>query len=100
MGEMTVKTLTGEDVVLGENAIEEIRTGIRGEVLRGGDHGYEQASKVWNGMIDKRPGLIVQSAGVADVISAVNFARENNLLPQSAAVLTVWPVTRRAKAGS
>ena len=44
------------------------------------DDGYDEARKVWNGMTDKRPGLIVQCAGVADVIDAVNFARDNRLL--------------------
>src|SRR6185436_7282517 len=42
--------------------------------------GYDDARKVYNGMIDKRPGLIVFCAGVADIIGAVNFARTNHLL--------------------
>jgi FAD/FMN-containing dehydrogenase len=44
------------------------------------DDGYEDARKVWNGMTDKRPGLIVQCADVADVMKAVAFARDNGLL--------------------
>ena len=51
-----------------------------GELLRPGDPGYDDARKVWNGMIDKRPALIARCAGVADVIAAVNLARSNNLL--------------------
>ncbi|HEV8713690.1 MAG TPA: FAD-binding oxidoreductase, partial [Candidatus Binatia bacterium] len=45
-----------------------------------GDAGYDQARKIWNGMIDKRPSLIVRCRGVADVVNAVNFARTNTLL--------------------
>jgi hypothetical protein len=44
------------------------------EVLGAADAGYDDARKVWNGMIDKRPGLIVRCLGVGDVIEAVNFA--------------------------
>ena len=44
------------------------------------DGPYDQARKVWNGMIDHRPALIARCAGVADVVRAVNFARDNDLL--------------------
>jgi FAD/FMN-containing dehydrogenase len=54
--------------------------GLRGQLLRPGDGNYEEARKVWNGMIDKRPALIVRAAGVADVIQAVEFARESGLV--------------------
>lgn len=53
---------------------------LRGEVLRPDHIGYEAARKVWNGMIDKRPALIVRCAGVNDVVRAVRLAREHNLL--------------------
>ena len=53
---------------------------LRGNVLRQGDAGYDDARKVWNGMIDKRPALIARFTGVADVIDAVNFACTNDLL--------------------
>jgi len=60
--------------------IEAFAKGLRGHLLRPGDDNYDEARKIWNGMIDKRPALIVQAMGVADVIRAVNFARESGLL--------------------
>jgi len=54
--------------------------GVRGAVLRPGDQGYDDARAIWNGLIDRRPALIVQCTGAADVVDAVNFAREQNLL--------------------
>src|SRR5262245_9892166 len=53
--------------------------GVRGVTLRPGDPGYEEARKIWNGMIDRRPALIVRCTGMADVIACVNFAREEGL---------------------
>src|SRR3954468_13472190 len=53
---------------------------VRGAVLQPGDPGYEEARALWNGMIDRRPALIVQPTGTADVVAAVNFAREHGLL--------------------
>src|SRR3990172_8525143 len=64
---------------LSESAIEEFKTGLRGQMLRPGDEGYDVARKVYNGMIDRHPALIVRCADVADVIAAVNFARDNRL---------------------
>lgn len=53
---------------------------IRGRVLRPSNEDYEEARQVWNGMVDRYPAMIVRCAGVADVITSVNFARENDLL--------------------
>jgi FAD/FMN-containing dehydrogenase len=55
------------------------RANLRGRVLRDGDTGYDDARKVWNGMIDRKPALIARCAGVVDVMAAVNFARVNDL---------------------
>ena len=44
-----------------------------------GDDEFDEARKMWNGMIDRRPGLIAQCSGAADVIAAVNFARTHGL---------------------
>jgi FAD/FMN-containing dehydrogenase len=52
---------------------------IRGKVIEPGDELYESARRVYNGMIDKKPRLIVRCANVADVINSVNFARDNGL---------------------
>jgi hypothetical protein len=80
MSELTVTTTTGEDAALEEAAVEEFEVGLRGELLRPGDDGYEEARTVWNAMIDKRPALIVRCAGAADVIRSINLARINELL--------------------
>jgi FAD/FMN-containing dehydrogenase len=53
---------------------------LRGRLFRPEDEGYDSARKVFNGMIDRRPAMIVQCAGVADVIAAVHFARQTDLL--------------------
>ncbi|NUB90597.1 FAD-binding oxidoreductase [Haloterrigena sp. SYSU A121-1] len=60
--------------------LEQFEAGLHGDLIRPEDSDYDDARAVWNGMIDKRPGLIARCRGVGDVISAVNFARENDLL--------------------
>ena len=63
-----------------ETAIAGLRTGLRGELVQPDDQGYDEVRKVYNGMIDKRPALIARAADAADVICAVNFARDNEML--------------------
>ncbi len=63
-----------------DQVLEEFETTLRGEVIHPGDEGYDEARKMFNAMIDKHPGIIVNCAGVADVMSAVNFARSNDVL--------------------
>jgi FAD/FMN-containing dehydrogenase len=67
------------DVRLDEEALQAFAQGVRGRILRAGDDGYDEARAIWNGFIDRRPALIVQPTGAADVVDAVNFAREQNL---------------------
>ncbi len=62
------------------SSVEKFKASLRGELLRPGEAGYDEARNVWNAMIDKRPELIARCAGVADVLSCVNFAAANNLL--------------------
>ncbi len=62
-----------------ETTVQPLRASLRGTVLLAGSEGYEQARQVYNAMIDKRPGAIARCADVADVIAAVNFAREHGL---------------------
>jgi FAD binding domain/Berberine and berberine like len=60
-------------------AIENLKANLHGELIVPGSESYGSARHVWNGMIDKYPALIVQCADVADVISAVQFARSQRL---------------------
>jgi hypothetical protein len=61
-------------------SIEQLKSAIRGELIQPTDVAYDEARKVYNGMIDKRPRLIVRCADVADVIAAVRFGVDNGLL--------------------
>ena len=60
--------------------IEALETQVRGEIIQPGDSSYDETRKVYNAMIDKHPGAIVKCVDVADVIHAVNFARDHNVL--------------------
>ena len=67
-------------IMLDEATVEQFRAGLRGDLIQPEDEGYDEARKVYNAMIDKRPRMIARCADVADVISCVNFARENDVL--------------------
>src|SRR5689334_6783961 len=60
-------------------AVTALREGIRGTVTTESDEGYDEARKVRNGMIDKRPAVIVQPVNAGDVMTAVRFAADNDL---------------------
>jgi FAD/FMN-containing dehydrogenase len=66
--------------MLSDDTIASFRTSLRGQLITPGDGQYDEARKVYNAMIDRRPGLIARCADVADVQTAVNFAREQKLL--------------------
>ena len=65
---------------MAEVTVEELKNRLRGEIIQPSDNGYDDARKVYNAMIDRRPALIARCADVADVIAAVNFGRENDML--------------------
>jgi FAD/FMN-containing dehydrogenase len=75
-----VMTLAGERQALSDETIAEIRAVFRGAVLTPDDTGYDEARIIQNGMFDRHPGIIVQCAGPADVVDAVSFARDRDLL--------------------
>jgi FAD/FMN-containing dehydrogenase len=58
---------------------DSLSSALRGQVIRPSDEGYDAARAVYNAMIDRRPAAIAQCADVADVMTAVRFARENGL---------------------
>src|SRR5246127_2794578 len=66
--------------MLNENSIADFKANLRGKLIQPGDKDYDEARKVYNGMIHKKPRLITRCADVADVIRSVNFARDNDLL--------------------
>jgi FAD/FMN-containing dehydrogenase len=59
---------------------DELRMRFRGALVRPGEEGYDEARRIWNGAIDRRPALIARCAGADDVVAAVRFARERDLL--------------------
>jgi len=65
---------------LAETAIRDFGAGLGGSIIRRGDVAYDEARKVWNGMIDRSPAIIARCSSTADVVAAVNFAREHELL--------------------
>src|SRR5207244_8759807 len=65
---------------LEENSIAELKAKLRGHVIEPHDRDYDDARKVYNAMIDKKPRLIARCADAADVIDCVNFARKHDLL--------------------
>jgi FAD/FMN-containing dehydrogenase len=62
-----------------KDAMKEFASTLRGQVVFPEDPDYESARKIWNGMIDKHPAMIVRCAGVSDVINAIKFSRKNNI---------------------
>lgn len=58
---------------------ERMRQRLRGDLLTPDQSGYDMARKLWNGMMDKRPAAIARCAGAADVMSAIDFARNSGL---------------------
>ena len=72
---MATTTATGAGLIT-----DEFRAAFRGELFEPGDAGYDDARAVYNGMIDRHPRLIARCVDAADVIAAVNLARESGTL--------------------
>ena len=72
-------TAIAEGLTLDETALAELQAGFRGSIVGRDDPTYDEHRKLWNGSIDRRPALIARCAGVADVMSAVKFARQHGL---------------------
>jgi FAD/FMN-containing dehydrogenase len=62
------------------NAVEDLKTKFRGDILLPGSDGYDEARKIWNGMFDRKPAIIARCISTNDVVHAVDFARSHNLL--------------------
>ena len=79
MADPRVVMAKGAEAAVDEAVVEGFRAGLRGALLRPGDDGYDNARRIWNAMIDRRPALIARCAGAADVVRSVNFARAHGL---------------------
>src|SRR5581483_1276137 len=73
-------SLSGSAISVPKSDIADLAASLQGELLLPTHSRYEQARRVWNGSINKRPALIASCVGAADVMRAVNFAREHHLL--------------------
>src|SRR6202043_3116021 len=60
--------------------IKSFRSSFHGQILEPADPGYDEARQIWNASVSKRPRVIARCSGVADVITAIDFARANNVL--------------------
>jgi FAD/FMN-containing dehydrogenase len=80
MKQATLQSNAGGTIQLNEEELATLQHGLRGEICLPDDPGYDEARNLWNAMIDRRPGMVVRCQGTVDVIQAVNFAREHQLL--------------------
>jgi FAD/FMN-containing dehydrogenase len=76
----TLMSCEGDAVEISTEVLQSFTTGFRGVVLGREAPGYDETRKIWNAMIDRRPGLIARCTGTADVVHAVRFARAHKLL--------------------
>jgi FAD/FMN-containing dehydrogenase len=77
---MQIEQLDGGKAEIADAVFEELRAAFRGRLIVPDDAEFDEARRIWNGMIDRRPGLIAQCSGAADVIAAVRFAGTHSLL--------------------
>jgi FAD/FMN-containing dehydrogenase len=68
-----------DTIAVDDKTLQAFRSSLRGALIRPNDEQYEEARTIYNAMIDKRPALIARCENVADVMAAVDFARENDL---------------------
>jgi FAD/FMN-containing dehydrogenase len=80
MRDLDIAANAGGHSIVRNSSLEAFRARLRGPLLLAGDAGYDEARMVWNALIDRRPALIARCSGAADVIAAVQFAREHGLL--------------------
>ena len=67
-------------MAVGPSDLDKLTNGFAGEIVRPDDPGYDAARAVWNSMIDRRPALVVRPTGTDDVVAALRFAREQDLI--------------------
>ncbi|MEW6519678.1 MAG: FAD-binding oxidoreductase [Thermodesulfobacteriota bacterium] len=79
MKAVRMNTISGKTADLSTEALASLNAGLRGEIITAEHEQYAAACMVWNGLIAKKPGVLVRCQDVADVIAAVRFAGEHSL---------------------
>jgi FAD/FMN-containing dehydrogenase len=80
MASLSIKTQKGGQAAITADDLQALRTRLRGTLCLPADKGYDEARTIWNAMIDRKPAAIVRAANVDDVVAAVTFAREQDLV--------------------
>jgi FAD/FMN-containing dehydrogenase len=80
MNKIEINMLKGGIATITPEALVSLRAALGGQALLPGEPGYDQARTVWNATIDKHPSLVVRCAGPSDVIQAMRFSRQHDLL--------------------
>ena len=75
-----LRAADGGAVRVSPEILQAFRNGFRGTIVAPEDSDYDETRKIWNAMIDRRPGLIVRCTGTADIVHAVRFARQHQFL--------------------
>jgi FAD/FMN-containing dehydrogenase len=78
MAELT--TLSRGTVEVSPDEVADLAEALDGDLLSSDSPGYDAARSIWNAMIDRRPGLIIEAESEADVVAGVNFARTHGVL--------------------
>lgn len=80
MGSIEFVNQQGTRTAVDVAQIQQLRSQLQGRLIEPVDKGYDEARSIWNAMIDRRPAAVVQAARATDVMAAVTFARQRNLL--------------------
>ena len=80
MKNATIRTRNEDNTIVDAADLTNLAFALRGNIIHPGDAPYDEARRLWNGMFDRKPALIIQCAGPSDVIETVNFARTRGLL--------------------
>ena len=83
MTAIKAKNLDGKAIELDGAWLTDSKPGLRGMLLREGDHGYEDSRTVWNAMIDRKPALVARCLGTGDVVSASTLSASTILRSRS-----------------
>lgn len=80
MPELARRTSPDQKAAISPEDLNALRAALTGSAVMPGEAGFEEACTIWNAMIERRPGLVVRAASVADVVSAIHLARERDLV--------------------